>query len=193
MVTPLEKEIERYIYGLPDSIQDIVTDVNPTTVRHAIVLSATLTELQVRKGVNLPVRGTRRNRLILRRTRIRVRVRKVRRQRSRGSGRMLRILLLQHRLLRTRRTHQLSLLQRKHMLVPHLIVHAATVIMLHSKLASNAQRVENLGIWPIFVVWDKIRFVTFKLRFKGMLRDSHRVHVSTVESLVTSVTTVQDR
>ncbi|KAJ0668293.1 putative transcription factor interactor and regulator CCHC(Zn) family [Helianthus annuus] len=50
MVTPLEKAIERYIDGLPDSIQDIVTGVNPTTVRLAIELSATLTESQVRKG-----------------------------------------------------------------------------------------------------------------------------------------------
>ena len=50
MVTPLDKAIERYIDGLPDSIQDIVTGVNPTTVRQAIELSATLTESQVRKG-----------------------------------------------------------------------------------------------------------------------------------------------
>ncbi|KAF5772000.1 putative transcription factor interactor and regulator CCHC(Zn) family [Helianthus annuus] len=50
MVTPLDKAIERYIDGLPDSIQDILTGVNPTTVRQAIELSATLTESQVRKG-----------------------------------------------------------------------------------------------------------------------------------------------
>ncbi|KAJ0524711.1 putative retrotransposon gag domain-containing protein [Helianthus annuus] len=50
MVTPLEKAIERYIDGLPDSILDIVTGVNPTTLRQAIELSATLTESQVRKG-----------------------------------------------------------------------------------------------------------------------------------------------
>ncbi|KAJ0946306.1 putative transcription factor interactor and regulator CCHC(Zn) family [Helianthus annuus] len=50
MVTPLEKAIERYIDGLPDSVQDIVTGSNPTTVRQAIELSATLTESQVRKG-----------------------------------------------------------------------------------------------------------------------------------------------
>ncbi|KAJ0576311.1 putative transcription factor interactor and regulator CCHC(Zn) family [Helianthus annuus] len=49
MVTPLEKAIERYINGLPDSIQDIVTGVNPTTVRQAIELAATLTESQVMK------------------------------------------------------------------------------------------------------------------------------------------------
>ncbi|KAJ0633366.1 putative nucleotidyltransferase, Ribonuclease H [Helianthus annuus] len=49
MVTPLEKAIERYIDGLPDSIHDIVTSVNPTTVRQAIELAATLIESQVRK------------------------------------------------------------------------------------------------------------------------------------------------
>ncbi|MFS7902590.1 putative retrotransposon gag domain-containing protein [Helianthus anomalus] len=32
MVTPLDKAIEKYIDGLPDSIQDIVTGSNPTTV-----------------------------------------------------------------------------------------------------------------------------------------------------------------
>ncbi|MFS7936249.1 putative transcription factor interactor and regulator CCHC(Zn) family [Helianthus anomalus] len=50
MVTPLEKAIERYIDGLPDSVQDIVTGSNPTTSRQAIKLVATLTESQVRKG-----------------------------------------------------------------------------------------------------------------------------------------------
>ncbi|KAF5796484.1 putative nucleotidyltransferase, Ribonuclease H [Helianthus annuus] len=50
MVTPLDKAIERYIDGLPDSVQDIVTGSNPTTVRQAIELSATLTESQIRKG-----------------------------------------------------------------------------------------------------------------------------------------------
>ncbi|KAJ0441344.1 putative transcription factor interactor and regulator CCHC(Zn) family [Helianthus annuus] len=50
MVTPPEKAIERYIDGLPDSMLDIVTGVNPTTLRQAIELSATLTESQVRKG-----------------------------------------------------------------------------------------------------------------------------------------------
>ncbi|KAJ0448559.1 putative transcription factor interactor and regulator CCHC(Zn) family [Helianthus annuus] len=50
MVTPLDKAIERYIDGLPDSVQDIVTGSKPTTVRQAIELSATLTESQIRKG-----------------------------------------------------------------------------------------------------------------------------------------------
>ncbi|KAF5809897.1 putative transcription factor interactor and regulator CCHC(Zn) family [Helianthus annuus] len=50
MVTPLDKAIERYIDGLPDPVQDIVTGSNPTTVRQAIELSATLTESQIRKG-----------------------------------------------------------------------------------------------------------------------------------------------
>ncbi|KAJ0813901.1 putative transcription factor interactor and regulator CCHC(Zn) family [Helianthus annuus] len=50
MVTPLDKAIERYIDGLPDSVQDIVTGSNPTTVRQAIELSTTLTESQIRKG-----------------------------------------------------------------------------------------------------------------------------------------------
>ncbi|KAJ0526289.1 putative retrotransposon gag domain-containing protein [Helianthus annuus] len=50
MVTPLDKAIEKYIDGLPDSVQDIVTSSNPTTVRQAIDLSATLTESQIRKG-----------------------------------------------------------------------------------------------------------------------------------------------
>ncbi|KAJ0592425.1 putative transcription factor interactor and regulator CCHC(Zn) family [Helianthus annuus] len=49
MVTPLDKAIEKYIDGLPDSVQDIVTGSNPTTVRKAIELSATLTESQIRK------------------------------------------------------------------------------------------------------------------------------------------------
>ena len=49
MVTPLDKAIEKYIDGLPDSVQDIVTGSNPTTVRQAIELSATLTESQIRK------------------------------------------------------------------------------------------------------------------------------------------------
>ncbi|KAJ0695638.1 putative transcription factor interactor and regulator CCHC(Zn) family [Helianthus annuus] len=49
MVAPLDKAIERYIDGLPDSVQDIVTGSNPTTLRQAIELSATLTELQIRK------------------------------------------------------------------------------------------------------------------------------------------------
>ncbi|MFS7977570.1 hypothetical protein Hanom_Chr10g00905491 [Helianthus anomalus] len=43
----------------------------------------------------------------------------------------------------------------------------------------------------MFVVQDKIRLPRFKLRHKGMLLDSHQVHVSIVESLVTSATTVQ--
>ncbi|KAJ0533191.1 putative transcription factor interactor and regulator CCHC(Zn) family [Helianthus annuus] len=50
MVTPPEKAIERYIDGLPDSMLDIVTGVNPTTLHQAIELSATLTESQVMKG-----------------------------------------------------------------------------------------------------------------------------------------------
>ncbi|XP_021974940.1 cellular nucleic acid-binding protein homolog [Helianthus annuus] len=50
MVTPLEKAIERYIDGLPDSVQDIVTGSNPTTVRQVIELATTLTESHVRKG-----------------------------------------------------------------------------------------------------------------------------------------------
>ncbi|KAF5756306.1 putative nucleotidyltransferase, Ribonuclease H [Helianthus annuus] len=50
MVTPLDKAIERYIDGLPDSVQDIVTGSNPTTVRQAIELAAALTESQIRKG-----------------------------------------------------------------------------------------------------------------------------------------------
>ena len=49
MVAPLDKAIERYIDGLPDSVQDIVTGSNPTTLRQAIELSATLTESQIRK------------------------------------------------------------------------------------------------------------------------------------------------
>ncbi|XP_022032097.1 F-box/FBD/LRR-repeat protein At1g16930 [Helianthus annuus] len=50
MVTPLDKAIERYIDGLPDTVQDIVTGSNPTTVRQEIELATTLTESQVRKG-----------------------------------------------------------------------------------------------------------------------------------------------
>ncbi|KAJ0600536.1 putative transcription factor interactor and regulator CCHC(Zn) family [Helianthus annuus] len=50
MVTPLDKAIERYIGGLPDSVQDIVTGSYPTTVRQVIELAATLTESQGRKG-----------------------------------------------------------------------------------------------------------------------------------------------
>ena len=50
MVTPLKKAIERYIDGLPDSVQDIDTGSNPTIVRQAIELAATLTESQIRKG-----------------------------------------------------------------------------------------------------------------------------------------------
>ncbi|XP_022027351.1 amino acid permease 8-like [Helianthus annuus] len=53
MVTPLEKAIEKYIDGLPDPIQDIVTGSNLTTVRQAIELSTTLTESQIRKGTLL--------------------------------------------------------------------------------------------------------------------------------------------
>ncbi|MFS7988086.1 hypothetical protein Hanom_Chr11g01030441 [Helianthus anomalus] len=43
MVTPPEN-------GLPDSMLDIMTGVNPTTLCQAIELSATLTETQVKKG-----------------------------------------------------------------------------------------------------------------------------------------------
>ncbi|KAM0064442.1 putative transcription factor interactor and regulator CCHC(Zn) family [Helianthus debilis subsp. tardiflorus] len=50
MVAPLDKAIERYIDGLPDSVQDIITGSNPTTLRQAIELSATLTESQIRKN-----------------------------------------------------------------------------------------------------------------------------------------------
>ncbi|KAJ0845225.1 putative transcription factor interactor and regulator CCHC(Zn) family [Helianthus annuus] len=50
MVAPLDKAIERYIDGLPDSVQDIITGSNPTTLRQAIELASTLTESQVRKG-----------------------------------------------------------------------------------------------------------------------------------------------
>ncbi|KAJ0855655.1 putative nucleotidyltransferase, Ribonuclease H [Helianthus annuus] len=50
MVTPLDKAIERYIDGLPDHVQDIVTGSHPTTVRQAIELAATLTESQIKKG-----------------------------------------------------------------------------------------------------------------------------------------------
>ncbi|XP_035844438.1 uncharacterized protein LOC118491083 [Helianthus annuus] len=49
MVTPLDKAIEKYIDGLPDPVQDIVTGNNPTTVRQAIELAATLTESQTKK------------------------------------------------------------------------------------------------------------------------------------------------
>ncbi|KAJ0916626.1 putative transcription factor interactor and regulator CCHC(Zn) family [Helianthus annuus] len=49
MVTPVDKAIEKYIDGLPDLVQDIVTGSNPTTVRQAIELSATLTESHIRK------------------------------------------------------------------------------------------------------------------------------------------------
>ncbi|KAJ0922399.1 putative retrotransposon gag domain-containing protein [Helianthus annuus] len=50
MVTPLDKAIEKYMDGLLDPVQDIVTSSNPTTVRQAIELAATLTESQVKKG-----------------------------------------------------------------------------------------------------------------------------------------------
>ncbi|KAM0063598.1 putative transcription factor interactor and regulator CCHC(Zn) family [Helianthus debilis subsp. tardiflorus] len=50
MVAPLDKAIERYIDGLPDSVQDILTGSNPTILRQAIELSATLTESQIRKN-----------------------------------------------------------------------------------------------------------------------------------------------
>ena len=50
MVTPLDRAIEKYIDGLPDPIQDIVTGNKPATLREAKELAATLTDSQVRKG-----------------------------------------------------------------------------------------------------------------------------------------------
>ena len=42
MVTPLDKAIEKYIDGLPDPVQDIVTGSHPTTVRQSIELSTVI-------------------------------------------------------------------------------------------------------------------------------------------------------
>src|ERR1043165_2090579 len=57
MVTPVSRAIEKYIEGLPDLIQDVVTGGKATTVEEAIQLAATLTDKHVRKG-NLVRKGT---------------------------------------------------------------------------------------------------------------------------------------
>ncbi|KAJ0556033.1 putative transcription factor interactor and regulator CCHC(Zn) family [Helianthus annuus] len=50
MVTPMDRAIEKYIDGLPNPVQDIVTGSKPARLREAIELAATLTDSQVRKG-----------------------------------------------------------------------------------------------------------------------------------------------
>src|ERR1044071_9266854 len=50
MVTPVSRAIEKYIEGLPDLIQDVVTGSRPTTVEEAIQLAASLTDNHVNKG-----------------------------------------------------------------------------------------------------------------------------------------------
>ncbi|XP_021986318.1 uncharacterized protein LOC110882655 [Helianthus annuus] len=50
MVTPLDRAIEKYIDGLPDLVQDIVTGSQHATLREAKELAAILTDSQVRKG-----------------------------------------------------------------------------------------------------------------------------------------------
>ena len=50
MVTPLDRAIEKYIDGLPDPVQDIVTGSQPATLREAKELAAILIDSQVRKG-----------------------------------------------------------------------------------------------------------------------------------------------
>ncbi|XP_021971311.1 uncharacterized protein LOC110866470 [Helianthus annuus] len=50
MVTPLDRAIEKYIDGLPDPVQDIVTGSQPATLREAKELAVIFTDSQVRKG-----------------------------------------------------------------------------------------------------------------------------------------------
>src|ERR1043165_5962804 len=57
MVSPVSRAIEKYIEGLPDLIQDVVTGSKPTTVEEAIQLAASLIDKHVKKG-NLVRKGT---------------------------------------------------------------------------------------------------------------------------------------
>ncbi|KAI3825163.1 hypothetical protein L1987_06639 [Smallanthus sonchifolius] len=57
MVTPLAREIEKYIGGLPMPLQDTVLGSNPSTLEDAIRLSAVLTDNHVKAGT-LSRKGT---------------------------------------------------------------------------------------------------------------------------------------
>ncbi|KAI3732079.1 hypothetical protein L1987_63276 [Smallanthus sonchifolius] len=50
MITPLAREIEKYIGGLPMQIQDAVLGSNPPTLEAAIRLSAMLSDNHVKSG-----------------------------------------------------------------------------------------------------------------------------------------------
>ncbi|XP_024990677.1 uncharacterized protein LOC112524966 [Cynara cardunculus var. scolymus] len=51
MVTPEEKQIHRYIWGLAPQIRGMVTSANPTTIQNAVVLANRLTNDAVRSGI----------------------------------------------------------------------------------------------------------------------------------------------
>ncbi|XP_024984064.1 uncharacterized protein LOC112519990 [Cynara cardunculus var. scolymus] len=51
MVTPEEKRIDRYIWGLAPEIRRMVTSANPTTIQHTVVLANRLTNDAVRSGI----------------------------------------------------------------------------------------------------------------------------------------------
>ncbi|XP_024964017.1 uncharacterized protein LOC112504315 [Cynara cardunculus var. scolymus] len=51
MVTPEEKRIDRYIWGLVPEIRGMVTSANPTTIQNAVVLANRLTNDAVRSGI----------------------------------------------------------------------------------------------------------------------------------------------
>src|ERR1044071_1637837 len=57
---PVSRAIEKYIEGLPDLIQDVVTRSKPTTVEEAIQLAASLTDKHV-KNENLVRKGTKKS------------------------------------------------------------------------------------------------------------------------------------
>jgi hypothetical protein len=50
MVTPEEKKIDRYIWGLAPEIRGMVTAANPTTIQSAVVLANRLTNDVIRSG-----------------------------------------------------------------------------------------------------------------------------------------------
>ncbi|XP_024989170.1 uncharacterized protein LOC112523720 [Cynara cardunculus var. scolymus] len=51
MVTPEEKRIDRYMWGLAPEIRGMVTLANPTTIQNAVVLANRLTNDAVRSGI----------------------------------------------------------------------------------------------------------------------------------------------
>ncbi|GJU21895.1 hypothetical protein Tco_1155237 [Tanacetum coccineum] len=51
MVSPEDKHIDRYIWGLAPKLRRMVTSANPSTIQSAVVLANRLTNDAIRSGV----------------------------------------------------------------------------------------------------------------------------------------------